>query len=158
MKIPENVGQWLVLVGGVIHGTGAKMIQARNDELAAELAAAVERGRAAVRHAYDLGRIHQETGVPGLGANELVERVAAMIEQAAGVDVDEHQGAGADVDEHQGAGADVDEHPDAAAAAPKLVRDVDPVTETSLSSPGAAAADHSAPPLVDVDEHQGAAL
>jgi hypothetical protein len=148
MKIPENVGQWLVLVGGVIHGTGAKMIQARNDELAAELAAAVERGRAAVRHAYDLGRIHQETGVPGLGANELVERVAAMIEQAAGVDVDEHQGAG----------ADVDEHPDAAAAAPNIVRDVDPVTETSLSSPGAAAADHSAPPLVDVDEHQGAAL
>jgi hypothetical protein len=101
MKMPDSVGQWLVLAGGVIHGAGAKMIQARNDELAAQLDQAHAETDSLINRAYLLGRHHNDTGQPSPDAEELAEMVREVERRAAAADVDEHQGA--DVDEHQGA-------------------------------------------------------
>lgn len=87
----DHLAHWLVLAGGIIHGAGANMLKARNEELAAELHNAAKTGAAAVRHAYELGRIHQAAGAPGLGADDLAETVAGMVAEAP--DADEHQGA-----------------------------------------------------------------
>jgi hypothetical protein len=117
MKIPDSVGQWLVLAGGLMHGAGAKMIQARNDELAAQLDQAHAETDTLINRAYLLGRHHNETGQPSPDAEELAEmvRAAAAENQLSSdavtsplVDVDavrrevERRAAAADVDEHQG--------------------------------------------------------
>jgi hypothetical protein len=88
---PDGIARALVFVGSLMHGIGANILKARNEELAEQLAGAEQFAHAGIRHAYALGRIHEAGDAPAPSPSALHERIAGMVERFP-LDVDEHQG------------------------------------------------------------------
>jgi hypothetical protein len=141
---PDGIARALVFAGALVHGIGANILKARNEDLAAQLERAHAELGTLVNRAYLLGRHHNDTGQPSPAAEDLAGIVRTL-----------HDAPGAGADEHQGDEPVTTCRRDASTAS---TYDASP-SSTATGAP-VAAAGHDASPSTGatpaVDEHQGA--